>query len=105
MNEVTFAILKIVVSVCAALITAYAIPYIKALRNDARYKQVIDIIELAVHAAEQTITESGKGAEKKQKVIEFVKEWMDKAGIHISVEEISELTEAAVFQMKQGQKK
>ena len=105
MNEVSFAILKIVVSVCAALITAYAIPYIKALRNDARYKQVIDIIELAVRAAEQTITESGKGAEKKQKVIEFVKEWMDKAGIHISVEEIAELTEAAVFQMKQGQKK
>lgn len=104
MNEVTFAILKIVVSVCAALITAYAIPYIKALRNDARYKQVIDIIELAVRAAEQTITESGKGAEKKQKVIEFVKEWMDKAGIQITVEEIAELTEAAVFQMKQVRK-
>lgn len=104
MNEITFSVLKIVVSVCAALITVYAVPYIKSLRDDARYKRVIDVIELAVRAAEQTITESGKGAEKKQKVVEFVQRWMNDAGIKITIDELSELIEAAVFQMKQAQK-
>ena len=104
MNEWTFMLLKVVVSVCAAVITAYLIPYLRTLVHDKRYAALIDIVALAVRAAEQTIKESGQGALKKEKVIEFVREWMNKQGIDITYEQLSDLVEACVYQMKQEAK-
>lgn len=104
MNDVTFQILKIVVSVCAALVTVYVVPYIKTLRAGKRYAQMIDLISLAVRAAEQTITESGQGAVKKERVIEFVREYLGGAGIDITGDQLSELIEAAVYSMKREAK-
>ena len=101
MNEMTFLLLKIVVAVCTALITAYVIPYLKTLKEDKRYASVIDMIELAVRAAEQTITEPGQGKLKKAEVIRFVSEWLNRNGIGIMEDELDQLIEAAVYQMKQ----
>ena len=101
MNEMTFLLLKIVVAVCTALITAYVIPYLKTLKEDKRYASVIDMIELAVRAAEQTITEPGQGKLKKAEVIQFVSEWLNRNGIGIMEDELDQLIEAAVYQMKQ----
>ena len=102
MNDVTFMLLKIVVSVCAALITAYAVPYLKELKKDSRWAAVIDMIELAVRAAEQTIREPGQGKMKKAEVLKFVSEWLERNGIGITEDELDQLIEAAVYQMKQG---
>ena len=104
MNEITFAILKIVISVCAALFTVYIVPYIKTLRGDARYSALIDIVKVAVLAAEQTMKEPGQGEAKKEKVIEFVSDWMNRQGIYITKEQLSQLIEAAVYSMKQEAK-
>jgi len=104
MNEITFAILKVVISVCAALITVYVVPYIKTLRNDARYSALIDIVEVAVLAAEQTVTGEKQGAIKKEQVMEFVRDWMTKQGIDITYEQLSQMVEAAVYSMKQEAK-
>lgn len=104
MNDLTFSILKIVVSVCAALVTVYVIPYLKTLRTDKRYAQLLDMVAIAVRAAEQTITESGQGAVKKERVIEFVQEWMMAQGVNITYEQLSELVEGAVYSMKQEAK-
>lgn len=104
MNDVTFMILKIVVSVCAALVTVYVVPYLKTLRNDKRYAGMVDLIGLAVRAAEQTITESGQGAVKKERVMEFVRGWLGDRGFDITYDQLSELVEAAVYQMKQEAK-
>lgn len=104
MNDITFIILKIVVSVCAALFTAYVIPYLKAIRTDKRYQAMIDIITVAVKAAEQQIRESGQGAVKKERVMEFVREWLSKQGIELTYDQLSELIEAAVWNMKQEAK-
>lgn len=101
MNDLTFMLLKVVVSICAAMITAYVIPYIKTLKEDARFAGVIDMIELAVRAAEQTIREQGQGKAKKAEVIRFVSDWMAKNGIRITDEELNALIEAAVYQMNQ----
>ena len=54
MNELTFDLLKIVISVCAAIITVYAVPYLKTLKEDRRYAQILDMVDVAVRAAEQT---------------------------------------------------
>ena len=100
MDELTLMILKVIVSVCAALITAYVLPYLKTLKDDKRYAMLFDMVALAVRAAEQTITESGQGKLKKAKVIKFLTEWLGGKGIAISDEDLSDLIEAAVYQMK-----
>jgi len=104
MNDITFMILKIVISVCAALITAYVIPYLRTLKNDRRYAAVIDMVALAVRAAEQTIRESGMGAVKKEQVIALVQDWMREQGYDMSYDQLSSLIEACVYQMKKESK-
>jgi len=101
MNEITFTILKIVVSICAALVTVYVVPYLKTLRQEKRYASLMDMVEIAVKAAEQTIKEPGQGDYKKAEVIAFVSDWMNDHGIKISKDELSQLIEAAVFAMKE----
>lgn len=103
MDEITMMILKVVVSICAALITAYVMPYLKTLRDDKRYAMLFDMVALAVRAAEQTITGSGLGAIKKAEVVKFVSEWLYGKGINITEDELDQLIEAAVYQMKQGE--
>lgn len=101
MEDITMMILKVVVSVCAALITVYVVPYLKTLRQDKRYASLMDMIEVAVKAAEQTIKEPGQGDYKKAEVIAFVSDWMMEHGIKISQDELSQLIECAVFSMHQ----
>lgn len=102
MNELTFDILKIVVSVCAALITVYVVPYIKALRQDKRYESIMGMVEIAVRAIEQTRKEQGQGKLKKAEVETFITEWLTDQGIKITDKELDQLIECAVYQMKQG---
>jgi LL-H family phage holin len=104
MNDITFMVLKIVISICAALITVYVIPYLRTLRSDKRYSSLIDMVRVAVLAAEQTITGEKQGSVKKEAVVEFVRDWMQKQGLDITYEQLSQLIEAAVYSMKQEAK-
>jgi len=99
MDDITMLALKVIVSICAALITAYVLPYLKTLKDDKRYAMLFDMVALAVRAAEQTITESGQGKVKKAKVIKFLTEWLGGKGIIVSDDDLSDLIEAAVYQM------
>lgn len=101
MNELTFDLLKIVISVCAAIITVYAVPYLKTLKEDRRYSQILEMVDVAVRAAEQTIKGAGKGVEKKEKVENIIYAWLMEKGIEISTEQINQLIECAVYQLKQ----
>ena len=100
MNDATFTILKVVVSVCSALITVYLIPYIYTLKEDRRYASLVAMVEVAVKAAEQTIG-TGQGALKKSEVIDFVSKWMNENGVKITEEQLSQIIESAVYQLKQ----
>lgn len=104
MEDITFMILKIVVSICAAILTYvftyYIVPYIKTLCQEKKYKALLDAVMTGVRAAEQTIKEPGQGNFKKAEVIAFVSTWMSDHGINISQDELSQLIEAAVYQMK-----
>lgn len=103
MNELTFDLLKIVISVCAAIITVYAVPYLKTLKEDRRYAQILEMVEVAVRAAEQTIKGAGKGVEKKKEVENIIYAWLLEKGIEITPEQINQLIECAVYQLKQEQ--
>ena len=99
MNDITFSILKIVISICTALITIYVVPYIYTLKEDKRYASLLSMVEVAVKAAEQTIG-AGQGEAKKAEVIAFVSVWMKDNGITISMEQLSQLIECAVYGLK-----
>lgn len=101
MDEFTLLVLKIVVSVCAALITAYVVPYIKTMKEDARYAAVIEMIEVAVRAAEQVIKGQRQGPLKKSEVVKFITDWTERNGINISEDQLDQLIEASVYEMKQ----
>ena len=101
MNEWTFNILKVVIAVCSALITVYLIPYIKTLKEDKRYASLVEMVEVAVRAAEQTFKEPGEGKMKKAEVLTFVTDWLNKQGIAVSDDELDRLIECAVYQMHQ----
>ena len=98
MNELTFNILKIVVSVVAALISAFVIPLLKEKLADIKYQRLMEMVEIAVKAAEQTIG-AGQGHVKKDEVIAFVTSWMVAHGILITEEQLDQLIEAAVYNM------
>ena len=99
MNDLTFDILKIIVSISCALISAYLIPFINSKLQDAKYQNLLEIVEIAVRAAEQTQTGGGKGRVKKQEVICSVTAWCKEHGISITDDQLSQLIEAAVFNM------
>lgn len=100
MDEITLMILKVVVSVCTALVTAFLIPFIKTLRDDKRYKQAFDIVEKAVKAAEQKYKQE-EGAYKKAEVLGYVCQQMEEKGIKINPDQLDSLIECAVYQIKQ----
>ena len=102
MSEVTFNILALVVSVCCALIAAYVIPVLKNKLNDDKYGQLLEMINIAVRAAEQIYKESGMGKIKKEQVIDIVTTWMTDHGIIISSKQLDQLIEAAVYELNKA---
>ena len=100
MSDVTFAILKVTIAICSALITFFVVPYIHDLTADVRYSQIFQIVGAAVRAVEQTIRESGQGAVKKERVMQFIRKLADDQHFLITDEQISGLIEACVYEMK-----
>ena len=99
MNEVLFNALLIVVMIVTTIITRYLVPYFKAQAKDTQYAQLLDIVSMAVRAAEQTIKESGQGKAKKAEVLAFVSNWLAENNIHITEDQLDRLIEAAVYTM------
>lgn len=104
-GEAIDILIKIVVGLCLALTTKYLIPYLKTIREDVRWQRLIDMVQTAVEAAEQTIKDPKSGKEKKKEVMKFVSEWLTKQGINITEEELDKLVEAAVKKMNDGKSK
>ena len=82
----------------AALITSVIIPYIKSKTTLEQQKEINAWVKTAVVAAEQTITGSGKGDEKR----EFVFEFLNVHGITYDENKVRAILEAAVYQLKNG---
>lgn len=104
MNDLTFNLLKIVISVVAALIAYYVIPFLKEKVKEAKYQDLVKAVTIAVEAAEQTFKEGGMGKVKKEDVIKFITSYLNDNKIDISVDQLDRLIEAAVFQLNKGKK-
>ena len=99
MNDLTFNILKIIVSVVMALIAYYVIPYIKRRIESDKYQEFLEMINIAVQAAEQTTKGKGMGIVKKENVMIFMTSWIEKAGLNITQDQLSQLIESAVYEL------
>lgn len=97
MSELTFDILKLVVTICCALITIYIIPLIKKMNNNKDMDDIYNIVLSTVKAAEQTMT---GGQVKKKYVMNAIVEFCNAKNIKITVDQISDLIEAAVYTIK-----
>lgn len=94
-------IITAVLTLIFSLITAFLIPYIKTKVSAEQFATIKLWVQVAVQAAEMLYVGSGRGEEKKKYVIEF----LNSKGFTLNAEEIENLIESAVLELKQSQMK
>ena len=88
-------IIEAVFALLAAIITAIVIPYIKSKTTASQQAEINAWVKIAVTAAEQIYTDSGRGEEKKA----YVLNWLQEHGITVDAEKLDALIEAAVYDL------
>lgn len=94
-------IITAVLTLIFSLITAFLIPYIKTKVSAEQFATIKLWVQVAVQAAEMLYVGSGRGEEKKKYAIEF----LNSKGFTLNAEEIENLIESAVLELKQSQVK
>lgn len=96
LTEIIVAVLTLVIS----LISAFLIPYLKTKVSAEKLDTIKFWVNIAVEAAEMIYVGTGRGQEKKEYVVKF----LNSKGFTLNVEEIENLIEAAVLELKITQK-
>lgn len=73
MTDIT-PIVNAVIALAAAVVTAFVIPWIKSKTTAAQREEIEAWVRIAVTAAEQIYKGSGRGEEKKEYVLEFLRQ-------------------------------
>jgi LL-H family phage holin len=94
-------IIKIIITVLGTILTIYIIPLLKAQVQSSQYVYLLQVVDTAVRAVEQTMQNDHNGEYKKQMVTKFVTNWLNEHHIKITQEQLSQIIEWAVFTMKQ----
>ena len=94
-------IVNAVITLIAAIVTTFLIPWIKSKIDAAKLAQIVEWVGIAVRAAEQIYNESGMGEKKKQYVLDFL---ADK-GFTLDPNSINAMIEAAVKNLNIEQNK
>ena len=106
MNELVFNICLAIVVAIFGIIAKSVIPFLRAKKDAAmeqlretRWFWVADLVDAAVNAVEQTVSEDIHGEDKKELAMTYIMEVLKENNIEISVEQLSTLIEAAVKAM------
>ena len=91
-------IVEAVAAVVCAVVTCVLIPYIKSKTTTEQQKEINAWVKIAVSAAEQIYTGSGRGEEKKA----YVLEWLRSHSVTVDDEKLDAMIEAAVYELTQG---
>lgn len=91
-------VVKAVFALLAIVVTTIVVPYIKSKTSAAQQKEISAWVAVAVSAAEQLYKGSGRGAEKKA----FVLDWLEKHGITVDASKIDAMIESAVYVLQHG---
>lgn len=92
--DITFVI-EALIALVSAIITAFVVPYIKSRTTAAQQEQLQGWVKIAVAAAEQIYTGSGRGSEKKA----YVVEWLTERGLTVDTDKVDALIESAVYDL------
>lgn len=92
LTQIVIAILTLAIS----LITAYLIPYLRTKVGAERLETIRFWVGVAVDAAEMIYVGTGRGAEKK----EYVTQFLNSKGFSLDIAEVENLIEAAVLELK-----
>lgn len=91
-------IIEAVFALIAAVITAIIVPYIKSRTTAQQQAEINAWVRIAVAAAEQIYTGSGRGEEKKA----YVLNWLAEHGITLDSDRVNALIESAVYELNHG---
>lgn len=91
-------IINAVIALIAALVSAFLIPWLKNKVAADKLTQYKEWVTIAVKAAEQIYTGTGRGEEKKKYVVEF----LQAKGFSIDFNSIDNMIEAAVYELSQA---
>lgn len=97
MTDIT-PIIQAVIALVFIVIGVIAIPWIKSRTTSDQLKQIMSWVNIAVLAAEQLFKGIGRGEEKKQYVLDFLKS----KGYYIDAEKIEAMIEAEVAKLNGG---
>lgn len=91
-------IIEAVAALIGVIVTCVLIPFIKSKTTASQQAEINAWVKIAVSAAEQIFKGSGRGEEKKQYVIA----WLKERGVTVDENELDALIEAAVYELTQG---
>ena len=91
-------IINAVIALIAAIISVFLIPWIKANTTEQQRKTMLELIKIAVAAAEQIYEGEGRGEEKKKYVLDF----LASKGIAVDDEAVNAAIESYVQQLNSG---
>lgn len=97
----TFDVTNVIEALFALMtvcITTFVIPYIKSRTSAQQQEELSAWVKIAVAAAEQIYTGSGRGAEKKK----YVLEWLTGHNIKVDEDRLDAMIESAVYALKNG---
>lgn len=86
------------ITLIIAIVAAFVIPYIKSKTTAEQFATIKLWVTVAVNAAEQLFTGSGRGEEKKNFVLSF----LESKGFTIDLESIDALIESAVLDLNKA---
>ena len=92
-------IIEALITLIIACITTFLIPYIRSKTSKETQEEILKWITIAVSAAEQIYLGSGRGEEKKQYVINWLKEHK----INYDSTKIDAIIEATVYELNRNQ--
>lgn len=88
-------IVEAVIALLAAVITAYAVPWLKAKLGNEKFNQISGWVAVAVKAAEEIFAYPEAGEEKKAYVTQFISE----LGFEEEENSLDKLIEAEVYKL------
>ena len=91
-------IIEAVADLTGVVFTCILVPFIRSKTTAEQQKEINAWVKIAVSAAEQIFKGSGRGEEKKQYVIA----WLKERGFTVDEAELDALIEAAVYELNQG---
>jgi len=102
MNENLLNVIVLAIPVLGAIVTYFVVPFLKAKIGNENLITISKWIVYAVKAAEIIFAGEKQGVDKKEYVIDFIANFLNKKKIVITEEQLEVLIEATVKQMNDG---